>query len=111
MAGKFVISKTRDGNFTFVLRAGNGEVILSSQTYKRRANAKAGTESVRKNAASDARFERKSSVRGDPFFTLVATNGQVIGRSEMYSSARACENGIASVRKNAPTAALEDASI
>ncbi len=110
MAGKFVLNKTRDGKFSFVLKAGNGETILVSQTYKRRANARAGTESVRKNSASDARFERKTSVKGEPYFNMVATNGQVIGRSEMYSSQRACDNGIASVRKNAPTAPLEDTS-
>lgn len=110
MAGKFVLKRSPSGKFSFVLKAGNGETILVSQSYQRRANARAGVESVRRNAASDARFERKTSARGEPYFNLVATNGQVIGRSEMYSSQRACENGIASVRKNAPTAALEDAS-
>ena len=63
-----------------------------------------GIESVKKNSADDARFERKEAKNGAPFFNLKAGNGQIIGKSEMYSSAAACENGIESVKKNAPDA-------
>jgi len=65
---------------------------------------------VQKNAQDDARFERKTAKDGSPYFNLKASNGQVIGNSEMYSSASAMENGIASVKKNAPSAAIEDLS-
>lgn len=41
-------------------------------------------------------------------FDLEASNGQVIATSEVYTSDSACRNGIESVRKNAPNAALED---
>ena len=41
-------------------------------------------------------------------FDLKATNGQVIATSEVYESAAACNNGIESVRKNAPIANFED---
>lgn len=44
-------------------------------------------------------------------FDLKATNGQVIATSEVYSSADACKNGIASVQKNAPVAAVEDQTV
>ena len=39
-------------------------------------------------------------------FDLKATNGQVIASSEVYESKAACENGIESVRKNAPVAEI-----
>lgn len=59
-------------------------------------------ESVKKNAVEDARYERKEAKNGVPYFNLKATNGQVIGSSEIYSSESARENGIESVKKNAP---------
>ena len=41
-------------------------------------------------------------------FNLLASNGQIIGVSEVYSSRAALEKGIESVRKNAPIANVED---
>jgi hypothetical protein len=51
MAGKFVITKDKKGEFRFVLKAGNGEVIAMSEGYAAKASALNGIESVRKNAA------------------------------------------------------------
>ena len=108
MAGKFVISKRSNGDFQFNLKAGNGQVILASQGYADKAGARNGVESVRKNSADDGKFERKTSSNGKPFFNLLAGNGQVIGSSEMYESTASRENGIASVKANAPDAAVVD---
>ena len=102
--GKFVISQRKNGEYQFNLKAGNGQVILTSEGYTTLAACKNGIESVKKNSQEDTRFERKEAKDGSPFFNLKATNGQVIGKSEMYSSAAACENGIESVKKNAPEA-------
>ena len=44
-------------------------------------------------------------------FDLKATNGQVIASSQIYKSLPTCKNGIASVAKNAPLAAIEDQTI
>ena len=67
-----------------------------------------GIESVRKNAADAARFEKRTSSRGEPYFVLKAGNGQEIGRSETYSSDAACQNGIESVAANATNAEVVD---
>ena len=109
MAGKFEIFKDKRGEFRFRLKAGNGEIILASDGYKRKASCKNGIASVQKNAPNDGRYERKQAKRG-PMFNLRAMNGQVIGTSEVYSSDSACENGIKSVKKNAPTAKVVDDS-
>ena len=61
-------------------------------------------ESVKKNSQEDARFEKLDSKNGKPYFNLKATNGQVIGTSELYESVAARDNGIESVKKNAPDA-------
>ena len=99
MSAKFVISKSKSDKFLFNLKAGNGEVILTSQMYDAKSSATNGVESVKANAPTDDRDERKTSTKGEQFFNLKAENGQVIGRSEMYSSASAMEGGIASVKK------------
>lgn len=111
MAGKFELKKSKDGQFMFNLKASNGQVILTSERYKTKASAEGGIESVRKNAVREGAFEVKSNAKGEPFFILKATNGQEVGRSEYYSSSRAMENGMESVRKNAPEAKLEDLTV
>ena len=108
MAGKFELYIDKAGEYRFRLKAGNGEIILASEGYKQKASALNGIESVRTNSADDARFERKDASSGSPMFNLKSTNGQVIGTSESYSSTSARDNGIASVMKNAPDAALDD---
>lgn len=106
--GKFVVSTRKNGEFQFNLKAGNGQVILTSEGYTTKAACLNGIESVKKNSQDDKRFDRKESVNGKPFFSLTATNGQIIGKSEMYESVASRENGIKSVKKNAPDAEIED---
>lgn len=110
MAAKFVITKSVGGQFHFSLKAGNGEIILSSQMYTAKASAEGGIASVKTNAVDDSRYERKESRNGEPYFVLKAANGEVLGRSEMYSSKSAMENGIASVKRNAAIATINDQS-
>lgn len=108
MAGKFEIKQSANGEFHFNLKAGNGQIILSSEMYETKSAAENGIESVRKNSADEARFEKRTSAKGDSYFVLKAGNGQEIGRSEMYSSESACQNGIESVQSNAPDAEIVD---
>lgn len=110
MAGRFEIGKNAAGEFTFNLKAGNGQVLLTSEGYSAKANATNGIESVRRNAADDARFERRTATNGKPYFVLTATNGQIIGRSQVYADTGGMENGIRSVRENAADATVEDLS-
>jgi uncharacterized protein YegP (UPF0339 family) len=106
--GKFVISKRTNGEFQFNLKADNGQVILTSEGYTTKAACENGIDSVKKNSPNDSAYDRKTSSNGKPYFNLKATNGQVIGSSEMYESTSSMENGIASVKKNAPSASTEE---
>jgi uncharacterized protein YegP (UPF0339 family) len=108
MAGIFELKRNAAGKFHFNLKAGNGEVILTSEVYEAKDSAENGIESVRRNAPADERFDRRTSKAGEPYFVLTAANGQVIGVSEMYASTSGMENGIASVKTNAPEAKLKD---
>ena len=108
MAGKFEVKKSGKGQFQFHLKASNGQIILASEQYKERRGALRGIESVKRNAATDSRYQRKTSKGGQPYFVLRASNGKTIGQSEMYNSAAAVEGGIESVKKNAPDAKVDD---
>jgi uncharacterized protein YegP (UPF0339 family) len=107
MAGSFELISNDKGQFSFVLKAGNGEVILRSETYESKAAAENGIASVQKNSADDARYERKDASDGRPYFNLKAANHQVIGTSQMYKSAAARDAGITSVKTNGPTAKVK----
>jgi uncharacterized protein YegP (UPF0339 family) len=102
--GTFVISKRKNDEFQFVLKAGNGQVILQSEGYTTKAACLNGIESVKKNSQDDARFDRLEAKNGKPYFNLKASNGQIIGSSEMYESVASRDNGIESVKKNASDA-------
>ena len=102
--GKFVITVRKNGEFQFNLKASNGQVVLTSEGYTTKTACLNGVESVRKNSQDPKRFEVKVAKNGKPFFNLKASNGQVIGASQMYASEVTLKKGIASVAKNAPEA-------
>lgn len=106
--GKFVITTRKNGEYQFVLKAGNGQTILVSEGYTTKAACLNGLNSVRNNAVDDSKYERKASSNGKYYFNLKATNGQIIGTSEMYESESGRENGIASVKKSASEAEVDD---
>ena len=118
--GKFVIRETASG-VKFDLKAGNGETIATSEVYNSESACLNGVESVRKNAPTAAvedqtkegcavekhpKFEVYQDKGGEFRFRLKATNGQIIAVSEGYTALAGCMNGIESVRKNAPDAAV-----
>lgn len=108
MAAKFELKRAKNGKFMWNLKVTSGEPILTSQMYASKSGAKSGIKSVKKNARKDGCYDRRKTKAGKPYFVLKAGNHQVIGTSESYSANRAMENGIKSVKKNAPGAAIDD---
>ena len=113
--GKFVIRNTKTG-IKFNLKAGNGEIIATSEVYSSEASCRKGIASVQKNAPKAAvenqtvegykvekhpKFEVYNDKAGEFRLRLKATNGQIIAVSEGYKALAGCMNGIASVVKNA----------
>tara|TARA_R110002111_G_scaffold18776_1_gene45888 strand:+ start:1206 stop:1493 length:288 start_codon:yes stop_codon:yes gene_type:complete len=92
----------------FNLKAGNNETILTSERYTTKANAENGIESVRANSPYDGQYDRLTSTNNKPYFVLKATNGQVIGKSELYESVAGRDNGIESVKTNGPGSVVRD---
>jgi len=119
--GKFVIRQTNTG-WKFDLKATNGETIATSEVYTTKAACLNGAESVAKNApianyadltegqeATNPKFELYRDKAGEYRFRLTARNGEIIAVSEGYKAKASCENGIASVRKNAEGAEIVEA--
>ena len=115
--GKFVISKTKSEQYTFNLKATNGQVILSaSESYTSLDGCNGGIASVQKNALAHVedqtvegfetlthpKYEVYQDKAGEFRFRLKARNGEPIGKSEGYKTKASCLNGIESVGKNAP---------
>ena len=107
MNGRFVLKASGD-EFMFNLKAANGEIIFTSENYVAKTGATNGIEAVRTNAPVDARYLKKTSTDRQHYFVLTGRNGEPLGRSEMYTTAAAMDNGIASVKANAPTAVVKD---
>lgn len=119
--GKFVIRNTNTG-IKFDLKAGNGEVIATSEVYTTEKSCRAGIASVQKNAPIAAienqtvegyakekhpKFEVYLDKAGEYRFRLKATNGQIVAVGEGYKALAGCLNGIDSVKRNAPDAKIE----
>jgi len=94
--------------YHFTLKATNGQVLLTSEVYSSKPAAISGIKSVQKNAIQDGMYERKTAKDGRFFFNLKATNGEIIGSSQMYSSESGMENGIKSVLESAPKAQVKE---
>ena len=118
--GKFVIKDTANGGFKFDLKAGNGEIIASSQVYKSQKSCEAGVASVKNNALAEVedqtvenvevkkhpKYELYTDKAGEFRFRLKASNGEIIATSEGYKQKASALNGIESIGKNAPDAAV-----
>lgn len=106
---KYIITRTSNNQFRWVLKSSNHETLLVSETYQTNYSARNGIASS-KVSTNDSNFLKKTSVANEPYFVQVANNHEPIGVSEMYSSTYARENGIAAVKREAPTASIEDRS-
>ncbi len=115
--GKFAIKESKSG-FKFDLKAGNGEIIASSQVYTTEAACKKGIDSVRNACIGEVedqtvpnfaelkhpKFEVYVDKAGEFRFRLKARNGEIVASGEGYKSKASCLNGIESIKKNAPEA-------
>lgn len=105
--GKFeIFSSPKDGKYYFRLKAGNGQVILTSQGYLGKSGCTKGIKSIVSNCTDESLYERKEGKNGKFHFNLLAKNKQIIGSSQMYKDKTGMESGIKSVMKNAPEASI-----
>jgi len=108
MAKHFELKKSSNSQYFWSLHADNNEKILASEMYTTKQAALNGINSVKTNAALDARYDRRVAKNGKPYFVLKAANGEIIGTSEQYSSNEGMEDGIRAVKNAGPTAPTTD---
>jgi len=130
--GVFEIISDSAGKFRFHLKAANGEIIAVSQAYEAKESAMTGIVSIKKNARiakiadlttaegtvpettpaagiiQDPVFEIQCNAPDKFRFHLKAANGEIIAVSQSYGTKVSAENGIASVKQNAPKAKVVD---
>lgn len=107
---KFELKVAKSGEAHFNLLARNGQVILQSEMFEYQSTAINVINSIKLNALNDERYDKLVSKSGKPYFVIKAGNHQVIGQSQMYESEASRDNGIESVKKNAPSAEIVDLS-
>lgn len=106
---KFQTFKDKKEEFRFLLRAKNGEPILhSSEGYSSKQGCFVGIGSVKANAPYDFRYYRGKTANGQYYFTISASNGNILGMSEFYQTEQGRDSGIAAVKRDAPDAPTED---
>lgn len=110
MTGWYELGTNDKGDFSFVLKAANGEVVLRSELYETRAGAHNGIASVQKNSPDEANYTHSDASDGRFYFNLKAPNHQIIGTSQMYTTAAARRAGVESVRTNGPSQVIKDAA-
>ncbi|WP_122433267.1 YegP family protein [Pseudomonas viridiflava] len=108
MSAKFEIFLGSNRQYYFRLKAPNGEKILASEGYTTKANCQNGIQSVKAHSPYDNYYNRLTSTNYQYYFTLNASNGQVIGTSETYTTTQAREGGVTAVKAYAPTAPTTD---
>lgn len=109
MAGWYEISRSDNGQFSFVLKAANAQVVLRSQQYESKSSAVTGIQSVQNNSPQDAQYELSTASDGRFYFNLKAGNHQVIGTSQMYTSEAHRSTGVESVKTHGSTEDVRDA--
>ncbi|AKR58262.1 hypothetical protein XM25_21205 [Devosia sp. H5989] len=118
---KIVAAKAGEYRVQFVY---NSEIIVWSENYKSKASAKNAIASIKKNAPEAAtvdlsagetgkgyRFEIEAAKNGEHFVRFRARNGEIMVRSETYTSKASAKNAIESVKKNGPKADTVDESL
>ena len=100
-------NRVKDNSF-LIWKQVAGRLFSWARDTKQKNGAENSVKSVKTNAPNDARYDRKTSANGKVYFVLKAANGEIIGTSEMYSSESVRDNGIESVKTNAPDAGIDD---
>lgn len=115
--GKFTVQQMKTG-YKFNLKAGNGQIIASSELYHVAEECLAAIERVRRHAGAAVedqtlparqplpfpKFTVRHSERGSIRFYLYDEQGALLAHSKHYTAKRSCLAGIRSIAENAPGA-------
>lgn len=105
MATFYYGQSSKDNKWYFRLRANNNEIILAStEGYNSKQGCQTGIASVKSNAPYDHNYKKFVGNDNKYYFTLHASNGEPIGKSEAYNSSSGRDSGIDACKREAPGA-------
>jgi len=109
-ATRYEIRTAVSGEFYFVLKAGNGAIVGTSEMYVTKANAEravasvvkvvVGTVTVAAAPVGDAKFQVFKGLDGKYYFHVRAKNGEIVLQSQGYTTRASAVSGEAAVRAN-----------
>ncbi|MBQ8352872.1 MAG: DUF1508 domain-containing protein [Clostridia bacterium] len=114
--GKWVICKLiltddkdqpLEEHYFFELRASNGELLLASEEYLSHAGALKGIQTHKDNVEKD-NFRITVSKKGDYIFKLLTGKNTLLCTGANYKSLERCESAVASTKRFAATAVLQE---
>lgn len=108
MKGYFELKKSANGDFHFALHAGNHEPILNGTEFSEKIAAEKAIAEVRTQGIHEARYERKISHGGEPYFILKTPSGQILGTSDVYGSEASRDDGVRAVVANCMSIIVKD---
>lgn len=94
--------------YHWVFKNPDGDIIFISENYKAKQGALAGIASVRKNCQDNAQYQKLTASDGKLYFTLEAKNGEIIGRSQFYTSQEKRDTAIQELKDYGVDAILVD---
>jgi len=97
---KFEMFKGKNDEHYFRLLDDIGNILLSSEGYKKKDSLLMGIESVKKNMPVASGIEKKEASNGKYFFNVKSSNGQVVGTSMMFDSIEAREKWLLNIQKD-----------
>jgi uncharacterized protein YegP (UPF0339 family) len=103
---RFALHLDNGGKHYWNLHAGNGEIVLRSQRYDSEAAALNGMFSVVDHGTAAARYQVLPANGGGYYLNLTASNGQVIGTSEVYATKSNAERARDAIIALLPTIVL-----
>lgn len=103
MAAKYFVSQT-DEKHHFILRAGNGQLMLVSPQFECASDCKQAIEAIRASPPFPGRYQLHSVADGKCLFHVLDEEGRIVGTSQLYSSKMTRAAGMASVKLAAPVA-------
>ncbi len=104
----FTIIRSFTGEFQFLLKAPNGQVIFTSVGYAEKDACLENIEYARQTSQSDENFNRLTYGNGNYYFQLTSARSEIIGTSEIFYNKDAMETSIISLRYLAFTASVID---
>lgn len=107
----YEISTSKDGQYRFVFKAPNGEILLTSELFKAKTSALNTIESLKINSMNLENFDILTTKNGKKYFNIKSKNHHILATSQFYNDMESLELGMKLVLKYSQTEKIIDLSM